>query len=464
MSNNSLLTYGGSIFSVEQAYYSPSVTILYPTAGEQPITALYCFIGKTDPWPDDNNPPEPEQSQKYIKQTLKNMIAAQKIYSSDISPVISRRDWSANTIYDFYRDDINMFETDENGIQIYNYYVRNKYDQVFKCLWNGANNTSAVEPIFEPGTYSANNVFYGTDGYKWKYIYTLDTKDKLKFFDDEWMPVGVGFNNPNPLLSPAGFGNIDVINVTNGGSNYDTTNASIFITIDGDGVGFNAFPILSNTTTGSITDIIVSNGGTNYTYANVMITSNIGSNATAFSPVSPIGGHGYDPINDFGCNHYMITAQFDGTQSELVAPRLPAYNSFRQIGLLVNPTTNESPSMLANGDFYRTTTDIIVSNNIDNYVNGEWVYQGPSLANSTFSAVIFNFDTQTNVLNTVNSEGQIKTGQPLIGNTSGTTRQVLSLSVPNFSTLSGYVMYVENVSEVRRSTDGIEQFKVVLGF
>ena len=53
---------------------------------------------------------------------------------------------------------------------------------------------------------------------------------------------------------------------------------------------------------------------------------------------------------------------------------------------------------------------------------------------------------------------------PLKGDTSGTTRTILSYSEPDFSVLSGYISHIENRSGVTRSADGIEQYKFVLGY
>ena len=105
-----------------------------------------------------------------------------------------------------------MFAVDGSGNPVYNFYVRNQYDQVFKCLWN-AGVPSTVEPYFEPGSFGTNNIYLGADGYKWKFMYTIDTGTKVKFMNADWLPVPVGANTPNPLTSSAGAGNIDVINV-----------------------------------------------------------------------------------------------------------------------------------------------------------------------------------------------------------------------------------------------------------
>ena len=53
---------------------------------------------------------------------------------------------------------------------------------------------------------------------------------------------------------------------------------------------------------------------------------------------------------------------------------------------------------------------------------------------------------------------------PIFGETSKSSRIVLSYSLPNFAIYSGHVAYIENRTGVQRSDDGIEQLKFVLGF
>jgi hypothetical protein len=453
MANKNLLTYGAKVSQIKQDYYSPAAVVLPSTL---PLATTYCFLAKVDPWPDENNPTTPTQDQLNIKKVFKNIFAAKLINSSSISPVIPRVDWNSGTIYDYYRDDIDIFVKDANLNNVYNFYVKNKYDQVFKCLWNNNGNISTSEPFFEPGSYDTNNLYTGPDGYKWKYIYTIDTGAKVKFMDNTWMPIILG-KVPNPLLSDAGYGSIDVVNILNGGSGYNPANSIITISIDGDGSGFVGS---ANVVNGAISNIIVTSPGSNYTYANVIITTSSGSGAIAISPTSPVGGHGFDPVSELGCSHVMYTAEFNGSEGD----EIPTDIDYHQVGLLVDPTTQALSPAYANGSVYKTTTDIIVAPAFGAYTNDEYVYQGPSLAAATFIGSVLSFNTSTNVVRVLNTKGTITTNAPLFGYSSGTTRTLLSYSSPNFVILSGYLAFIENRAGIQRSSDGIEQFKFVLGY
>jgi hypothetical protein len=455
MANKNLLTYNAKVTQVEQAYFSP-VAVLPPPFGTS-ISTTYCFLSHNLPWPDDNNPPQPTQDQKYIKDIFRSMFVAKQIYSSDISPVIQRIDWISGTTYDYYRDDVNMFEVNPSGALILNFYVRNRYDQVFKCLWNNNDGPSTQEPFFQPGSYGTNNIYVGSDGYKWKYMYTIDVGVKRKFMDSRWIPVPVSSITPNPIQTSAGFGDIEVINVTGGGSGYDSANATITVTITGDGTGATG---TAETSGDQITNIVLANTGSNYTYANVSITSALGSGALAIAPVSPIGGHGFDPIDELGCFNVMVTCEFDGSEGG----KIPIDIDYRQVGLVVNPVTLSSYPEPASGAIYKTTTDFVVAPGFGAYVPDETIYQGASLATSTFSASVLSFDTASNVVYLINKVGTPTLNAPVYSNSSGTVRTLLSVSYPDFQTFSGYLSYVENRTAIQRSFDGKEQFRFVLGY
>jgi hypothetical protein len=455
MANKNLLTYNAKVTQVKQAYFSP-VAVLPPPFGTS-ISTTYCFLSHNLPWTDDNNPPQPTQDQKYIKDIFKSIFVVKQIYSSDISPVIQRIDWKSGTTYDYYRDDVNMFQVDGAGNLQLNFYVRNRYDQVFKCLWNNNGTVSTQEPFFQPGSYGTNNIYTGSDGYKWKYIYTIDTGLKRKFMDSQWIPVPVSKNTLNPIQKAAGFGDIEVINVINKGSGYDSANAIITVTITGDGTGATG---TATSSSGQITDIVVTNTGANYTYANVSITSALGSGATAIAPISPIGGHAFDAVDELGCFNVMFTCEFDGTEGG----KIPVDIDYRQVGLVINPVSLSSYPNPASGAVYKATTDFVVAPGFGAYVPDENIYQGASLATATFSASVLSFDSASNIIYLINKVGTPTLNAPVYASSSGTVRTLLSVSYPDFQTFSGYLSYVENRSGIQRSFDGKEQFRFVLGY
>ena len=180
----------------------------------------------------------------------------------------------------------------------------------------------------------------------------------------------------------------------------------------------------------------------------------------AYANTSPVGGHGFDPASELGCDHVMYSVEFNGDENG----EIPTEIDFHQIGLLINPTSSINSPSTANGAIYRTTTDVILAPGFGLYSNDEIVYQGTSLDNATFTARVLYFNATNNVLKLINITGDYKLNGSLFGSSSGTTRTLLSVSPPTFTVFSGYLAYIENRTGVQRSTDGIEQFRLVLGY
>jgi hypothetical protein len=469
--NLNILTNNAKVTQVQLGYYTPIAKV-----GGNSIESVYAFLGQEDSWPvidGIETPTQPTEDQAFLKKVFKNMFAAKLLNSNNMSPVIQRINWANNTNYFAYVDNVNVYEKDVNGFLKNNFYVKNRYDQVFKCLANNNGGQSTSEPVFAPGSYGTNNIFQGTDLYKWKYMYTIDAGLKNRFMDADWMPVPVGANTPQPYLTTAGCGDIEVINVTNGGSGYDYLNQYIVVSVTGDGVGATGKITSSQVVGGVIKDITVVNAGNNYTYANVTISAYTSSNlrfiapgttqATAIAPVSPVGGHAYASISELGCSNIMYSIDFNGTENGV----LPTSGvDYRQVGLLVSPQVYGSQGpVLANGAIYNTSTQFLLSSGAGNvYTSDEIVTQVDTNGNVLFSATVLNFNTSTNLLQVINTYGTYVIGQSLIGQSSGASRVVFSVSTPTLIPFSGYITYIENRAGVQRSDDGIEQFKFVLGF
>jgi len=479
-SNLNLLTNNAKINQIILDYYAPVSKVQNSV-----FNTTYAFLGKEDPWtyaPDNTTeiPTQPTQDQKYLKSVFKNMFAAKLLNTSNIRPVIQRIDWANNTNYFAYSDNVDLTAKDSNGLLINNFYVKNRYDQVFKCLANNNGGISTQEPYFQPGSYGTNNIYQDNDYYKWKYMYTIDAGSKKSFMDSNWMPLPTSFNTPQPYLTTAGSGDIEVINVTNGGSGYDPVNTYVVVTVTGDGSGVIANVTSSQVVNGVIKDVVVKAGyaGSNYTYANVSIVAYTSSNlaiisptssgATAIAPISPVGGHAYDPISELGCSNIMYQVEFNGTEKDSSGKdQIPVDGvNYRQVGLLVQPQIyGSSGAVLANGTIYNTSTQLTLSSGAGNvYIADEVVQQFDINNNIVFSGTVLSFSTSTNVLQLINTKGSYVIGQSITGYTSGASRTVFSASLPSLIPFSGYITYIENRAGVQRSSDGIEQFRFILGY
>jgi hypothetical protein len=146
--------------------------------------------------------------------------------------------------------------------------------------------------------------------------------------------------------------------------------------------------------------------------------------------------------------------------------------AYRQVGLLLNPVSQESASKsslsYANGAIYDVTTKLFVSPGSGNYVSGQTVYQGSSFASSTFNAEVVSFNPATNIVSVININGTPVDNQALIQDANGpittAVRTLLTTQNPDFIIYSGYPLYIENREAINRSPDGTEQFRIVLSF
>lgn len=412
---------------------------------------------------DNDHPPKPKDTIKYKKQIFKNMFYLKKITSNNISPVIRRINWVEGEIYDYYRDDINLYDKNPDGTPVYSFYVMNQFYQVFKCLWNNDGGPSTVEPYFVAGNFDdATNIFYDPDdGYKWKYMFTISYGKLQQFMDENWIPIPIS-TPPEVKFSTEKAGGVEVINVTNGGSGYDLSNAVVDIVITGDGTGASAYAEVDQTTK-IIQNIVVRNHGSNYTTANVIISSASGNNATAFASVSQIGGNGADIMSEMGCDRVMVAFLFQESEGN----KLPIDMQIRQIGLLSSPTANSTYPYVANAESYSTSTDAIVSNGFGTFQDGEIVYQTPNnanFANATFTATCVNFESAPNKLRLINLNGSYVNGSSIYGASSGTARTLLQVFDPDLIKYTGHIIHIENRQEIQRSSDGLELFRLVIKF
>ena len=179
---------------------------------ETSATYLYLFIGKVDPWTDENDPPAPTDSVANTSfDYWRSMISAKKVTSADVSHIIPRINWESNTSYTAHSQSNN--EQSAN-----NFYVITDQLNVYKCLQNNiANGASTIKP-----TGTGTGLIELGDGYKWKYMYTISPQDTLKFTTSEYVPVKkVGSindgSNQFTVEQASVDGAIDIINRTSNG-------------------------------------------------------------------------------------------------------------------------------------------------------------------------------------------------------------------------------------------------------
>jgi hypothetical protein len=409
---------------------------------------MFVTIGKQIRWNTSDTPTAPGQSTRDLISYQDNAILAKRLSLDNISFIVPRVNWQTGVVYSQYGCTICPLGTP--------YYVLNSKDQVFKCLDNNSGAQSTDEPQLVLSATSLEEPYFLTsDGYKWKYLYTISSNQKQKFLNEQWMPVVY-----NRFVRAAAINrSIDVVRITNSGNNYTDGSTQSIITVVGD--GRNAV-LKANVANGRISDIVIQNRGENYTKANLIftdVTGSFGSGAAASVVLSPQNGHGYDPVEELYANTVMFNVDFEDDEGGL----FPAENEFREVTLLQNPYEYGTTS-LADEVTYKMYTQIQVSPGVGDYNNDELIIQGESLETASFSAEVISFDENTNILFVNNLRGNFTPNQPIKGLTSGAIRVGINKTSPTLELYTGKTLFVANKLPVTRDPDQTDRIRFILSF
>lgn len=490
----------------------------------------YLFIGNSNQYANsDTTISDIEDTVKDEKSIWDTMYAAKLLTSNDVELVIPRINWTSQTKYRQYDDQIHVGDliTSNVSLNLKPMYVMTSNYDVYKCLCNNVSANSTVEPTHDYT--SANGVMSYSDGYMWKYMYNVSTSNK--FLTADWMPVpysydainyssdeinivdgalakivttnkGSGYYEINVAATSfsTGANTIQLLSLSNVNTNMYVTGTGIFtgtyitgidtptqtislstptsgpgggtgnnvsfitrIYIDGD--GNDDVIATANVSNGQIQKITVTSVGTGYNYANVFIYGT-GSDAAARAVLSSKYGHGFRPALDFGARHVMISSkigEIDSSENGLISTN----TTIRQYGIVSSPhlygNTNYSVSRSEANTVISQTFNVNLTGG-SSYITNEYVYQGASLANSTFSGIVHAEKEANSQIRLINTRGSIEVGGVLIGNTSSIIRAVISVENPEFQPYSGDVLYVNNIPKIQRQSGQSENIKFVLKF
>jgi hypothetical protein len=493
----------------------------------EPSTIGYIFLANHVAWDNEDAPPTIADTVSNEKDFWNNMFAAKKISGNDVELVVPKITWTANTKYRQYDDTVALdtLVTENTASGFEPMYVMNSERNVYLCLCNDVSSNSTIEPTGK--NLSANGIVQTADNHLWKYLYNVRasnkflsnnwipapvTTAKLDYDTSSFITVegelakivttniGSGYihstitvssftsgctiltlaNTTNVAANMAisGIGiaggvhieTVDTVNTkitlssattSNGGGTGNNLTITTRVYVDGDGTGTVTLPTLN--ANGSIRKITVTSYGKNYSRANVVIYGT-GTGATARAVLPPKYGHGYNPAKQLGASNVMIAmriGEIDSTEGGVISSN----TSFRQYGLLRDPykygTTTQANTATANSVVSQTTDITLISGT--NFDRNEFVYQGSSVVNSTFSGYVHDFTT--NIVRLTKTKGTISVGSPLKGVSSNPSgRTVVAYTDPEFQPYTGDILYAENIVKVERTDGQAENIKFVVRF
>jgi hypothetical protein len=494
---------------ITEKFRQHNATQFYESFTEASKSSYYLFIGKSTAYTtatttgSDSSPPTPADAVGETEYyAWDSMLGAKSIGSADVTYALPRRNWTNGTIYDMYKHNISSASTSTSGASnLYDstFYFLTSDNRVYKVL---DNNSGAAYSGSEPTSESTSSFALG--GYVLKYIYSVTSAEAAKYLTTDYMPV----STDSTISAAATDGKIESLVITAGSGQ---TNGTYYAAVYGDGTsqGTSSGAIVRITISGGAiasfgltagTDTTIHSAGSGYTYGTVNLGSGYTFSDTGLSSASAIGGsggaievmispkngHGYDAVVELG-GHYVMSAT---TLTQAENDDLTTANDFRQVGIVVDPTTYGTTTVATDATS-RQTYVVKMSSSSGTFDADEKISQASTGSigkvvewDSTRSLLYFqqerfgNFGTNsTTGDNTAFSGANLITGgtSGATGTPSSTTETVtlansntVSLTTgyanPELQPDSGSIIYLENRKPISRSSDQTEDIKVIIEF
>jgi len=461
----------------------------------------YIFIGRSHAWTDDTSPPAPANSQSEEIGAYEDMIALKKVSSTDISHGLVRYDWTSGTKYDEYRDNYSASNT-TNVTGVSNFfdgrgYVITDEFKVYKCLKTGMSGGSTVASTVKPTSVDTANPQVTGDGYMWKFMYSVVASDVIKFVTNDFIPVksigaksavaGSGTNGGfGSTASDDGSAQWDVENaavdgaiyhyvVTAAGSGYSNGSTGSFtvdVAVEGDGSGAVATLTFASGSLSSVAFKDTSSYGSGYKRASFPTLNSAisgisaGSGATIHPVISPINGHGADPIEELGGNYAIVNSRLEFGEG---SGDFPTDNDFRRIGLIKNPVQS-SDGTISSASSMTATNQLTVADASSISVDDLLTDAASESATTAKVRVVSKTGNVLKTLPVVNAGGEyvaFANSDEVFRNGAGTkstdvTGSGVSTSHPEMTRFTGQILYVENRGAVSRAADQIEDIKLII--
>ena len=450
----------------------------------------YVGIGRSENWDSSDTVPDPTNT---IRDSRNFRLAMQSMkLGEDCSYVVPRHNWSSGTTYSPY-DDATV------GHPASPFFVITAENQVYICLQQGRNQEGISQSSsIQPTTTSATTPQSLSDGYVWKFMFSLGASNASKFQSSNFTPVEYisPSTDSNSLTSlqkeqrnvqnAAVRGQVLGIAVVDGGSGYADTGTIVTITglqnkyDSANGIGPATALGTVTVSNGQVTDIQVNDYGRFYDAAQATISGGGGSGAKARCIMAKsVGGIGSDPTQDFGASAVMFNSKLTGAEGNT----FQIGNDFRQVALIKNPRLGPDSAKENSPTSYGTIYQHAQLNaaQSSNTLRALKLAGNPASAFSIDKTVVGGTSGAEGILDRVDSNrlyfhqdevtgfGHFQASENLTennGSGSGTLDSAGAgfLDSADVNIHTGEIMYIDNRASVTRSTEQTEDIKVVIQF
>lgn len=278
-------------------------------------------------------------------------------------------------------------------------------------------------------------------------------------------------------------GTIDRIIIPPGGGGNDYVIGDTFVKITGDSVleeDQAAATVNIAENSGSITSIDVADVGANYTYADITFVDSNGDEihtaeddlskkATARAIISPIHGHGSNPVKElFSTTVAIVSSLSDNTNRDLMVD-----NDFRQVGLIKNIYDYDEQNIWREAT--ATSCFIVNINSADSNkydIDDIIVTDLGDSDEGRFRVIQVVESNRSDIVDEGTFDVYLQSIVPNIKNASvltNITQDISSLGInrydqPEISTSYGEVVYIENRTSITRTADQVETIKAIVQF
>jgi hypothetical protein len=327
-----------------------------------------------------------------------------------------------------------------------------------------------------------------SDGYGWKFLYTIGTLDAANYKSANFIPVKLqgATDSSSPAtdveqlaIQNAAIGGRQIVgfSLDSGGAGY-SSNPTVVIVGDGHVGSTGGAKASAVQSGGAIVKITIDDDsagapnafrmGQNFNFASITLTGGGSPTKVATGKVifGPIAGLGADPRDDLRARAIMFTAKPEGEEDgEFIVG-----NSFRQIGLLRNPFQTDSASTgvaftSSDGNCLRRLQMASISTA---FTQRSLLTGGTSGAkafvNKTDSDEIWYHQTESTGFTQFQEAEAVTDAAGGAGTTqaSGTDGDTDAFVEPKVNKFSGDLLYVENRAAVVRAADQTEDIKVII--